>query len=229
MNTSLSIHEILPQVFTRSMVVILEFDQIPDDLPDDQNMRQFYDTCHAQGSNPRLAENRQRFNNQVLQKTNKRYLIGRYGEDRKAMLTGTKIAKEGRTYHLGIDIFCKDLEPVFAPCDGEIVAAGKDEGAYTFGYYVIFKPDPKVMPQHMLFAHLSKDVPPLGQVKGGKQFATLGDFINDENGSWSRHLHVQLLAEPPADNQLPPGYSSKEDLAKNTSKYPDPSLMVFKQ
>lgn len=216
----MKLQEIMPEMFTRSRLLVLDFIQIPEDTPEDESMEHYFTQCEAEGINPRLPENRQRFNDRLLAKTGARYLVSRYGEDRSAMLAGSQIANEGRTLHLGIDIFSKDQEPVYAPCEGEILRADKEPGPHSCGNYVIFKPDH--LDIYFRFDHLSSDWPELGRVKQGKQIARLGDYTNGENGGWSRHLHLQALAElPPAHAPLI-GYSSKADFAENSQKFPSP-------
>ena len=222
-----AVGELFPELATQSAILYLDFQQIPADLPDYQNIQKYFADCEAQGINPRSPENRQRFNNNFLQHSGKRYLIGRYGEDRIEMLRGSKIAAEGRSIHLGLDIFTKDCDPILAPCAGEVVATGQQAGKNTFGYYLIFQPDPEVMTEFIFLGHLSKELPQLGQVEAGQQLATLGDYVDDENGGWSRHVHVQLMTKLPPAGTQPRGYSTKQDMQHYLTEYPDPSLFVF--
>ncbi|MEK6952513.1 MAG: peptidoglycan DD-metalloendopeptidase family protein [Nanoarchaeota archaeon] len=218
----------MPELFSKSEIMILDFNQIPSDTPDFKNIKLFFEQSKASGKDPKAPENRQVFNNDFLDKTGMRYLISRYGEDRIEMLKGSKIAEEGRTIHLGIDIFSRNLEPVYAPCNGEIVVTGFEEGGHSFGHFVILKPDPKVTENYIFLGHLSKDLPSKGPIKKGQKITGLGDFVDGENGGWSRHLHVQLLRYLPEHNVIPPGYSSKENFAQTTLEYPNPSFLVFK-
>lgn len=220
--------ELLPELFSKSELMILDFSEISSKLPEHKNIKLFFEKCRALQIDPKLPQNRQKFNDEFLTKTGKRYLISRYGENRIEMLKGSQIAKEGRTIHLGIDIFSKDLELVFAPCDSEIVDIGKEEGSHSFGHYIILKPDSSLTKNYVFLAHLSRVLPNVGRVRKGQKIAQLGDFIDSENGGWSRHLHVQMLSRLPENNLLPIGYSSKEDLSQNMLKYPDPSFLVFK-
>ena len=80
----------------------------------------------------------------------------------------------------------------------------------------------------MFLGHLSKNLPHLGKVDKGQLIARLGDYVGEENGGWSRHLHVQLLQDLPESASSIQGYSSKESLKENLIKYPDPSFLVFK-
>ncbi|MBW7956046.1 peptidoglycan DD-metalloendopeptidase family protein [Patescibacteria group bacterium] len=220
--------ELFPDLLAQSEVVILDFSQIPDDLPDYKNIKQFFARCEAEGVNPRLAEQRQKFNDNFLHQSGKRYLIGRYGEDRIAMLKGSKIAQEGRSIHLGLDIFTQDLEPLYAPCDGEVVDVGRQKGSFTFGYYLIFKPSNPLIKEYIFLGHLSRKLPPLGKVTAGDQIATLGDYVEGENGGWSRHVHVQLLTHLPEPGTQPRGYSTKQDMDRYLTEFPDPTPIILK-
>ena len=218
----------LPELFAKSEIMILDFSQLSSDLPEYKNIQKYFSKCIENGINPKLPENRQKFNNEYLERTGNRYLISRYAEDRIEMLRGSQIEKEGRTIHMGIDIFSRDLEDVFAPSDGEIVAVGKEEGDHSFGHYLIFKPEDAFTKNYIFLGHLSANLPNLGKVRIGEIIATLGDFVDGENGGWSRHLHVQLLAKLPDIDSLPLGYSTKSGLSQNMLNYPDPSFLVFK-
>lgn len=216
--------ELMEDLFSLSKSMILDFTKIPSDTPDDENIQKYFENCEAKGVNPRSAEARQTFNNHLLEKTRKRYLISHYGEDRSAMLTGSSIAYEGRTLHLGIDIFCTALEPVYAPFDGEIVQIGREPEDHSFGYYSVLKSseDPK-MPYTFL-GHLgSVDLRQPTVVKAGDLIGRLGDFSSKENGGWSRHLHVQMCAKLPAIGTPPIGYATQEQFDTYAQKtFPSP-------
>ena len=97
-------YPILPNL-DNSEVVFLDFSQILVDIEDYKNIRKFFEICSSNNTEPTTPKMRQEFNNSFLKKSGKRYLIGRYGENRKEMLHGSQIEKEGRTIHLGMDIF----------------------------------------------------------------------------------------------------------------------------
>lgn len=217
----------MPELYSKSELMILDFNQIPKSAPDFKNIKLFFENSRKNGKDPKLPENRQAFNNNFLEKTNKRYLISRYAEDRIEMLRGSKIAEEGRTIHLGIDIFSKDLEPVSAPCDCEVVYAGKEEGGHGWGHFIVIKPDTKILDNYILLAHLSKNLPKLAKFSKGQVITHLGDHMDFENGGWSRHLHVQLIHDFSKNDPMPIGYSTRQKLKQNMIKYPDPSVLVF--
>ncbi|HVV26172.1 MAG TPA: peptidoglycan DD-metalloendopeptidase family protein [Candidatus Saccharimonadales bacterium] len=214
-------NEPLKDLFSQSKLLILNFDEIPRHTPSSQNTQTYFEECEARELDPRQPAHRQRFHNRVLEATGYRYLVSRYGEDRLAMLKGSSIADEGRTIHLGIDIFCKDLEEVYAPCNGEIVVIGKESQSHSFGNYLIMRPDDSAT--YILLAHLSDDqATTKKKIKVGEPIAKLGDYVNNENGGWSRHLHLQMLRELPGPGEAPIGYSSTEDFEENAGRFPDP-------
>jgi hypothetical protein len=217
-----AMHEPLAGLFSSSKLLILDFAQIPDDALPEENIQKFFMECEAQGQDPTLPVNRQRFNNNLLEKSNVRYLVSRYGEDRAAMLKGSSIARDQRTVHLGIDIFTRDQEVVCAPCDGKIVCTSEEPENHSFGHFLIFKPADESLP-YMLFAHLAANPRQPGQIMAGEAFAKLGDYANHENGGWSRHLHLQMLTELPKNQQAPPGYTQSGAFSPEIKRqFPDP-------
>ncbi len=213
--------EPLEGLFKSSKRVILDLRQIPSNLPVEENIQLFFEELLEQGLDPRLPENKQKFNNNMIKSSGFKYLIGNYGEDRKMMLDGSQIAAEGRTIHMGIDIFAVNLEPVYSPCNGEIIKTGYEKQIHGYGYYVIIKTS-GIENLYLFFGHLGKDLPAIGEVKAGQRIARLGDYKNNENGGWSRHLHLQVLTSLPPDGETPIGYSSEENFVLNSHKYPNP-------
>lgn len=219
--------EVLPGMREQSVVMILDFNHIDDQIPDYQNIQRFFEISEAKGINPRLPENRQRFNNEFLQQAGQRYLIGRYGEDRLEMLRGSQIAAEGRTIHLGVDLFCSELEQVHAPLSATVVRAGQEAGSHTYGYYVVLQHQYEDEVFYTFYGHLSANLPAVGtHLQAGESFAQLGDYERNENGGWSRHLHFQLLTKLPQPGQTPIGYSTPEKWQENTQLFPDPQLVL---
>ncbi len=213
--------ELLQGMFSHSHRIILDFSSIASDLPEKLNIQKYFDECEKSNIDPRSPDSRQAFNDEAIEYTKAKFLIGGYAEDRSAMLTDSAIAKEGRTIHLGVDVFSKELELVYAPCDGVVVKRGYEEGPNSYGYYLIFKPADNSLP-YLFLGHLGKPTDDSIEIKAGDVVATLGDFPNGENGGWSRHLHLQMMYHLEQGDQTPIGYSSKQDLAENMAKYPDP-------
>ena len=220
-NATMQFGELMTGMFDRSRVLVLDFNSIPDNEPEICNMQSFFNASLANDVNPRLPEYRQVFNDKMLDFTDMRFLIGQYAEDRHSMLEGSEIASQKRTLHLGVDIFTKNLEAVFSPCDGVIIRAEKEEGHHSFGNYVIIKPvDTEDL--YIFLGHLSNELPDEGAVRKGQKIATVGDYKKYENGGWSRHVHLQMLRKLPAKGFAPIGYSTKEDFENNSKQFPDP-------
>lgn len=218
--------ELMAGMFESSKLMILDFAQIPKDASAHENLAQYFATCQKHGIDPKTPPNRQKFNDRLLAKSRRRYLVARYGEDRRSVLAGSSIAAEDRTIHLGIDVYSAELEPIYAPCDGEIVQTGCEPGPHSYGYYLVVKVDGQ-KDLYVFLGHLGKALPQPRRVKAGDKIARLGDYKNGENGGWSRHLHLQMLTELPPEAETPIGYSSKADFAQNSQKYPNP-LNYFK-
>lgn len=173
------------------------------------------------------AQGRQKFNDRVLKHLGKRYLIGRYLEDRGDMLYGTNAKHQGRMIHMGVDLFCTDLEPVYSPADGEIIGIEFEDGAKAFGHSVTIKHETDGHIWYSFFGHLGskfpKDIAAGRQVlvERGELIGHIGD--HNENGGWSRHLHYQLCTRRPT---VLVGYVSRQDVALATIKYPNPYAVL---
>ncbi len=211
----------MKQMFSSSKLLILDFEQIPEGTEHDANIETYFHELEAKNLNPREAKNRQSFNDKLLDSSGFKYLVSRYAEDRSSIIHGSTIAKEGRTIHLGVDVFCKDTEVVYAPCDGTIIEVGQEPEDHSFGYYLVLEPDDKSIPIIFL-GHLGSKLIKKGRVEAGQELGKLGDFMEHENGGWSRHLHIQMLSERPKEGVAPIGYSTESDLKANRNKFPDP-------
>ena len=204
-----AMHDPLPGLAASLSVIVLDLAAIPAGCPPQEDVAAFMSRCRAAGIDPLAAASRQRLHDELARARGTRYLVGRYGEERGALLAGTAIAAAGRTVHLGVDVFCSDCAPVLAPCDGRIVRAGYEPGPAGYGHYRVVEPEAEAE-VWIFVGHLGQDAQECGRVRAGEPFARLGDFP-DENGGWSRHLHLQMLTELPADGATPPGYASPGD------------------
>ena len=211
--------EPMHEMFSRSRLLVLDFSEIADG--NEHSIKDYFEECERSGINPRLPENRQRFNDQLLARTGARYLISRYAEDRIAMLAGSEIAREGRTIHMGVDMFSTMLETIYAPCDGRIVETGLEDEPHGYGHYLIMQPD-GIEDTYFFFGHLSRRLPAKRAVKLGDAIANLGDYVDNENGGWSRHLHFQVLKDLPEPGQTPQGYATKANFSAMSKAFPDP-------
>lgn len=210
----------LDGMFSSSKKLILDFSKINENTPDEENFEKLFNDYKNKNLNPREPINRQQINNLLSNRYGYRYLVGQYGEDRTAMLEDTPAGKSGRVIHMAIDVFSKSLETIYSPCDGVIVRSDYEEGFGEYGNYIIIRP--KECDYYVFFGHLSSNKPIEKLVSMGEAIARLGDYTNNENGGWSRHLHIQILKELPAKGVTPDGYSTKKDFVKNSLIYPNP-------
>jgi hypothetical protein len=213
--------EPLKGMFHSSKLLTLNFKNIEKKIDDIENIQLYFNQLENKGKNPRTPENRQLFNDRLINASGYKYLIGLYGEDRSSMLKGSEIENEGRFIHLGTDIFTKDLADVYAPCNGELITIGNEPEDHSFGHYLIIKPDDNNLP-YIFFGHLANNIRPKVRILEGEKIAMLGDYKNHQNGGWSRHLHLQMLSELPPKGSAPLGYMDEKsfNLAKN--KFPSP-------
>lgn len=213
-------NEFMEGLFSNSTQIVLDFRNISKETPDELNIEKYFEQCTDNNINPRLPENRQAFNDLAIDSTRSRYLIGGYAENRVSMLGDTEIGRQGRTYHLGVDIFSKELELIYTPCDGVIVESGYEPGFGSYGNFIVFKPN-NLTNTWLFFGHLSKDTPKNTSFQAKDPIARLGDYIDNENGGWSRHLHLQVLNEY-VPGVTPIGYSTYENLLLNKNRFPNP-------
>ena len=215
---------------SESAILPLDFCDIPKNSPPVANISHYFAETEALGEDPRSAPGRQKFNDALLKKTNLKFLVSKYGEDRSAMLKGTDILDEKRFLHLGYDIFSQDLESVYSPCDGTIVMGGRDHGDHSFGNFIIIQPNSsgKLLSEdiYIFLGHLSSNLLPTGVVvRKGQLIGSIGDFSENENGGWSRHLHLQLFTDVPSSPKDLIGYSSSDRFDSMKKKYPNPSTL----
>jgi hypothetical protein len=179
--------------------------------------------CIKSGADYLTPEGRQIYNEEVLKRSGRRYLIGKYLEDRSLLLTGEEhVARSGRFIHLGIDMFCKNLEEIHAPEDGVIAFRGCEPGPEGFGHYVITEHVSAGIKWWGMYAHLGHVRHNTGyKLEKGEVLAELGGF--KDNGGWSRHLHFQLFSQEP-DSII--GYVAPDDVPEQRKINPDPNLVL---
>jgi 4-aminobutyrate aminotransferase-like enzyme/Ser/Thr protein kinase RdoA (MazF antagonist) len=144
--------------------------------------------------------------------------------------TEANAGKVSRTVHMGIDFWLPAGTAVHALFDGEIYMASNDNGAKGYGGLIVLKHLEDGIVFYTLYGHLSlsslngKDV---GQrIKCGKCIGYLG--TPEENGSWSPHLHFQLLLSTLDFTADFPGVAYQTELDVWKGICPDPNLL-FKQ
>ena len=113
--------------------------------------------------------------------------IGRYNE---ARVFYTEPMFEGRTIHLGLDLFAPPGTPVFAPFDGIVYAVANNISHLDYGPVMILQHDSFFT----LYGHLAEIPLSVGtQVKAGQEIARIG--APPGNGGWPPHLHYQIIRD----------------------------------
>ena len=129
--------------------------------------------------------------------------IGRYNEARliytaEAFKVATDTAPEYRTIHLGVDLFARAGEAVFAFMDGRVYSVQNNTAPQDYG--------PTIVLAHTtddgtaffsLYGHLASDslegLLPGMAIAAGQPIGTIGTPA--ENGGWAPHLHFQLMID----------------------------------
>ena len=120
--------------------------------------------------------------------------IGCYGENRTEVYKGLD-THEGRTVHMGDDLFAPAGSPVFAVADGRLLSFTDNTAFGDYGPTLIIEHQlnsGKVV--YALYGHLSRkslEGKEEGQpVNAGQKIGEIGD--KSVNGGWAAHLHLQL-------------------------------------
>ncbi|MDD2917242.1 MAG: peptidoglycan DD-metalloendopeptidase family protein [Candidatus Gracilibacteria bacterium] len=184
-----------------------------------------YSVPEFQNIDPRNMENMNRYNQELLMNNNASWSLGGYLEDRSHILNGTHIQKEGRIYHLGIDILFPAGTSLYNPLDGAIYERGYESGDGNYGGYIIMRYSVSGSEFYGLYGHLSVDsITGRDFIKKGEKFAELGEA--SENGNWFPHLHLQVFTGKDLDIWKSKGYCKGEDIARMKYFCPDPSFLL---
>ncbi len=126
--------------------------------------------------------------------------IGHYMENRIVYDTDAfsiKNSTERRTMHMGVDLFLKPEEPIYAPYNGKIIAIRNRNFKGDYGAVILMEHEIDDGQKFWtLYGHLSQKT--LNHVKDGDQIAA-GDLIawvgnHPDNGDWPPHLHFQIYS-----------------------------------
>jgi hypothetical protein len=155
--------------------------------------------------------------------------LASYMEDRRKLLSSCpQMRREGRFFHLGLDIIVPAGTVLHAPLDSVVEIQGYEEGEGNYGGFVLLRhSSDRFQTFYSLYGHLAlASLPPRGEaLKAGEAFARVGDF--NENGNWFHHTHLQILTEKGLERDfISRGYCSAKDLPVIDSLCPSP-LMLF--
>jgi 4-aminobutyrate aminotransferase-like enzyme/Ser/Thr protein kinase RdoA (MazF antagonist) len=189
---------------------------------------------------PRTAEDTAAFSRLLFGEMARRgaiFGLGRYDEPRlmyasDAFRPAGRPLAEGRTVHLGVDVFAEPGTPLYAPLDGTVASVGRNDGPKDYGPTVILEHRAEDADGSFsfftLYGHLSAaslDGLETGRtVRKGERLASIGPF--PENGDWPPHVHFQVLVERWDEKADFPGVAraSERDVWRDLSPDPHPIL-----
>jgi 4-aminobutyrate aminotransferase-like enzyme len=161
--------------------------------------------------------------------------LGRYNEPRiiyagPAFRPAGDPLAEGRTIHLGIDLFVVAGETVSAPLDGVIHSVADNARSYDYGPTIILEHrlEESGLVFYTLYGHLAR-ASTAGLTKGravrkGERIAAVGP--DPENGGWPPHLHFQIILDLFDQAGDFPGVARPSERDVWTSFCPDPNLIL---
>lgn len=152
--------------------------------------------------------------------------VGGYLENRSNMYTAPQYENR-RKIHMGIDIWAKVGEPVFAPLPGTVAYTGYHGEEGNYGGTIVLKHHIAGEELFALYGHLSKNS--LDQTRTSVKLEP-GDIVGylgnpDENGNWPPHLHYQLSIVDPGVADMP-GVVSEDEAERASGIYPDPRIIL---
>ena len=188
--------------------------------------------------NPGLVEDTESFSRLLfgeMRRTGAAAGVGRYGEARlvytaAAFRPPDRPLAEGRTVHIGIDLFLEPGAPIFAPLDGTVHSVRNNAARLDYGPTIILehRPGDGTPAFYTLYGHLSA-ASIRGLMKGrtihkGELFAAVGAF--PENGDWPPHLHFQIILDMLGKEGDFPGVARASEREVWRSLCPDPNLVL---
>jgi len=168
----------------------------------------------------------------TLRRLGRRVGLGRYGEARAFYASPAFAAdpeQEGRTVHLGIDLFVEPGTPVRAPLEGTVHLLADNASPQDYGPLVVLRHQPREEVDFFtLYGHLSTDTLPalrVGQrLAAGEAFARVGE--PPTNGDWAPHVHVQLILDLLGLGHDFPGVARASEWDLWSALCPDPNLLL---
>ncbi len=159
--------------------------------------------------------------------------IGRYDEARliytsDAFKVDTDTAPEYRTIHLGVDLFARPGEAVYAFMDGRVHSRQNNDAHLDYGPTIVLAHETdNGIPFFSLYGHLAvtalEGLEPGMAVTAGQPIATIG--TSTENGGWAPHLHFQLITDLLGLAGSYPGVARPSQRRVWTALCPDPGMI----
>lgn len=180
-----------------------------------------------------VVEGLDEYINSKLRLAGKQVAIGGYKEERDFYWSSPlfKSELEKRTIHLGIDLWTKPMQSIYAPVDGIVHSVKYNNLPLDYGYTVLLKHSIGGFTFYALYGHLSDkgmDRLALGQrVSQGEIFAFVGH--PDTNGGWAPHLHLQIIKDLEGNIGDYPGVCTKDKMNFYVGNCPNPLDVILKR
>jgi len=191
-------------------------------------------------ADPRIAGDAPAFSALVfgeMKKNGSALGVGRYDEARvvytsAAFRPAGRPLAEGRTVHLGIDLFVEPGTPVLAPMDGIVLSAVDNAARQDYGPTVILEHAAETAAGPLrfwtLYGHLGRDsIARLAKgqtVRKGGRVGAVG--LYPENGDWPPHLHFQVILDRLDREGDFPGVARPSERDVWLGLCPDPSPLL---
>ena len=160
--------------------------------------------------------------------------IGLYDEARLLYTTEqfkvrTDELPEHRTLHLGLDLYKRSGEPVYAPFDGKVHSFKNNTAPLDYGPTIVLAHQTDDDDRfYTLYGHLSPDsltglevgIP----VEKGRQIARVGE--PETNGGWPPHVHFQIILDMLGQIGNFPGVARPRERDVWLGICPDPNLIL---
>jgi len=177
-----------------------------------------------------------------LKKAKAKYGIGGYNENRTLykrselfssslpLDTGMEkeLEDEGRTLHLGIDIWGEAGTKVYAPLGGIVHSYAINKGFGDYGATLILLHQLDTVTFYTLYGHLSvDDIARVIEFQYIIRGHVIGHFGNpEENGNWPPHLHFQIIKDIGTYEGDYPGVCKFSEHKMYLDNCPDPDLIL---
>lgn len=153
--------------------------------------------------------------------------VGRYDERRVPEMYNSHLYEDGRSIHVGIDVWGPAGTLAYAFTNGRVYAVTDNDNPRDYGPTVVTEHRIDGTPLYALYGHLSKAS--IGRLSPGDTLCS-GDVVGrfgepHENGGWPPHLHFQLSYDAP-DGADMPGVVTPEQRATALDRYPDPRKVM---
>jgi murein DD-endopeptidase MepM/ murein hydrolase activator NlpD len=153
--------------------------------------------------------------------------IGRYNEDR-IIYKRSSLFENGRSIHLGIDLWAQAGTPVFAPLPAKVHSFQNNSSFGDYGPTIILEHEIEGETFYTLYGHLSpesiKNLEVGQAIRQGAKIATLG--TTDINVGYPPHLHFQIIRDMQGRKGDFPGVCSHEEREEYLALCPDPNLLL---